>query len=109
MGKTFPNETPILVQYTPIGENAEHYESIVKSPSHMDEGKLESVPALPPHNKTHLIHVCRLVRCLNSPLRSKKKGLKKTIRPLETLRYIDQQKALETLQYIDQRKPLQTR
>ena len=30
--------------------------------------------------KCHLIHVCRLVRCLNSPLRSKKRGLSKSIR-----------------------------
>ena len=36
----FPNETPILVQYTPIGQDVGHYESITaKSPSHTDGGK----------------------------------------------------------------------
>ena len=30
--------------------------------------------------KRRLIHVCRLVRCLNSPHRLKKKGLRKSIR-----------------------------
>ena len=153
----FPNETPILVQYTPIRvpilvqytpirQDVGHYECIIaKSPSHRDGGKLESMPAPPPHSKgwlhrpltakcactapsqqsvpappphskvclhrplrakcactapsqqsvpappthskvcmhhpltvkRHLIHVCKLVGCLNSPLRSKKQGQRK--------------------------------
>ena len=121
-----PIRVPILVQYTPIRQDVGHYEFIVtKSPSHRDGGKLESVPAPPPHSKVCLHRiltakgactapsqqsvpappphskVClhrlltakcacsapsqqhpshsrgRLVRCLNSPLRSKKQGLRK--------------------------------
>ena len=49
----FPNETPITVQYTKIGGDAEHYESVVaKSLSHTDGEKWERVPAPPLHNKT---------------------------------------------------------
>ena len=49
----FPNEPPITVQYTTIGEDAGHYESVgAKSPSHMDGEKWERVPAPLSHNKT---------------------------------------------------------
>ena len=49
----FPNETPITVQYTTTGGDAEHYESVVaKSFSHTDGEKWERVPAPPLHNKT---------------------------------------------------------
>ena len=68
----FRNEPPICVQYTPIGEDTGHFESIVEnlSPSHTDGGILESVPAQPlttkcactaPHNKV----------CLHRPLTTK--------------------------------------
>ena len=89
-----PIRVPILVQYTSTREDAGHYEFIVaKSPSNRDGGKLESVPAPPPYSKVcrhrlltakcacsqqHPSHSRgRLVRCLNSPLRSKKQGLRK--------------------------------
>ena len=58
----FPDQTYILVQYTPVGDNAGNYEYIVaKSPSYTDVGKLESVPASPPHNKV----------CLHCPITTK--------------------------------------
>ena len=59
----FSNEILVIIQYTPIGEDAGHYESIVaKSPSHTDGGNRKVCLHRPLATKRHLIHVCRLLR-----------------------------------------------
>ena len=66
----FPNETPIHVQYTSIGEEAGHYECVAaKPPNHADWGEWESMPKPPLVTKLHLMLVCGLVRYVKRPLR----------------------------------------